>query len=233
MSIKSMTWAFSQPLSGNEKVVLLALADFADDDGVCWPAIPKLAEKAYLSARTIQRIILTLSDQGYLFFERREATNGRPTSNMYRLIFDGDKLSPYGDTGDTTMVTLLSPPNEPSLEPSIEVPCIKRPREKSASGGLPKDFVPSHDVQVIAHNMGFSQSDIQSEVASMRDWAVNAGPKGRKKDWNAFCRNWFRRISKTGNTHVSQRINSKPSILERYLADSQQRGLRESVVDSE
>ena len=130
MSIKTMTWAFSQPISGNEKVVLLALADFANDDGECWPSIPKIAEKAYLSVRTVQRIILILSDQGYMGFERRETKSGVPTSSKYRLFVGGDNLSPYGDKqggGGDTVVTIYEPSLRTFTKPILSVSKETRP----------------------------------------------------------------------------------------------------------
>jgi Helix-turn-helix domain len=103
MSIKVMTWAFDQPLAGNEKVVLLAMADFCDDDGMCWPSIGKIARKAYISERTVQRILLELADQEYLSFVSRSDDGGRSLSKKYQLIMyrEGDSLSPMGDKGDT------------------------------------------------------------------------------------------------------------------------------------
>lgn len=37
------------------------------------------------------------------------------------------------------------------------------------------------------------ESSIKKEIDSMVDWVANAGPKGQKKDWRAFARNWIRK----------------------------------------
>ena len=59
----SRVWAHSQQ-KGGELLVMLALADFANDAGEAWPSIPVLSEKARLSARQTQRVLNTLEAAG-------------------------------------------------------------------------------------------------------------------------------------------------------------------------
>ena len=40
-----MNWAWQQLLKPVPKLVLMALADAADDEGVCWPSVATLASK--------------------------------------------------------------------------------------------------------------------------------------------------------------------------------------------
>jgi hypothetical protein len=225
MSIRTMTWAFSQPLSGNEKVVLLALADFSNDDGECWPSIPKIAEKSYLSVRTVQRIIIELSDQRYISFVKRSADNGRPISSVYQLHIDGDKLSPYGDTGDTTMVTLLSPHKEPSIEPSL-----KKDNRGSRISDL---FTPNDTCHATAQKLGVPIT-IDVIDGFIDYWRGIPGKKGLNLDWQATFRNQLRHIAKTkGIPHAR---TSKPSFTARNLeriAQAERDGLCESDSSSE
>jgi Helix-turn-helix domain len=60
MSVKVMTqvWKDRRPTSHSELLALLALADWADDDGYCWPSIGGLSQKARIDERTTQRIIM-------------------------------------------------------------------------------------------------------------------------------------------------------------------------------
>ena len=55
MSILMMSkvWALDN-LEPAEKLVLLAVADFADDNGAAWPSIPTLARKSSLSEDTVK-----------------------------------------------------------------------------------------------------------------------------------------------------------------------------------
>jgi hypothetical protein len=182
-----MSWAFGQPLSGNEKVVLLAIADFANDDGLCWPSIPSIAKKACVSVRTVQRIISELLEQNYLSVDRRLSADGRSTSNCYNLVFGGDKLSPMGDTVDTGTVTLLSPHNEPSIEPSL--------KKNNKGGRVSDDFAPNGASHSLALKLGI---DITTDVIEgfLDYWRGVPGAKGVKLDWQATFRNQLRHISK-------------------------------------
>lgn len=65
-----MTLVWDLQLSDSEKIVLLALADCANDEGHCWPGMASLTRKCSKSERTIQGAIKSLCDSGHL--TRRE-----------------------------------------------------------------------------------------------------------------------------------------------------------------
>ena len=50
-----MNWAWRQNLPSTAKLVLLALADAADDEGNCWPSVATIAGKAGVTTRTVRR----------------------------------------------------------------------------------------------------------------------------------------------------------------------------------
>jgi len=139
MSIKAMNWAWEQPLPPVPKLVLMALADNADDHGYCWPKMKTIAAKCSTSERTVQRTIKTLLAAGLLKKDARFSASGQQVSNGYTLALTyPDKLSPSpkcnegeGDTCVTPGVTQLcqgegdkamsplEPPYEPSYESSV------------------------------------------------------------------------------------------------------------------
>jgi hypothetical protein len=53
LSIAAMNWARRRVLTPALKLVLMALADSADDQGVCWPSIRPHAKKCTVSTRTV------------------------------------------------------------------------------------------------------------------------------------------------------------------------------------
>lgn len=65
-----MTAVWDLPLPDSEKIVLLALADSANDEGHCWPSMATLSRKCSKSDRTIQGAIKSLVEAGHL--TRRE-----------------------------------------------------------------------------------------------------------------------------------------------------------------
>ena len=96
-----MNWAWQQRLSPNLKLILMALSDAADDNGVCWPGVATVAEKCNISTRTVRRGLRSLIESGLLVSEPRYRGDGSNSSNRYRLrLGGGDKLSPTPDSGD-------------------------------------------------------------------------------------------------------------------------------------
>jgi hypothetical protein len=67
MSIKLMTAVWDrEDLSSTQKLVLLSLADWANDEGLCWPSIDRLAIKTSMAGRSVQRIIRDLESMGFV-----------------------------------------------------------------------------------------------------------------------------------------------------------------------
>lgn len=77
--IMSLCWPL-QGMSGPQKAVLISLADNANDEGVCWPSVARIAERTCLGERTVQSAIKWLGVSGILSFRERM---GRST--MYTL----------------------------------------------------------------------------------------------------------------------------------------------------
>ena len=83
-----MTLAFAHSRSKlAARLVLLALADNAHDDGIAWPGHRLLAEKAMLSERTVSRAISELESLGEI--EQRKAQLGKRRINVYRICITG------------------------------------------------------------------------------------------------------------------------------------------------
>lgn len=70
MSVRVMSLVWSLNLHDSQKIVLLALADCANDEGHCWPSMRTLAAKCSKGERTVQGVIKELCDAGHL--TRRE-----------------------------------------------------------------------------------------------------------------------------------------------------------------
>jgi len=66
----SQCWPL-QGLSVTQKAVLISLADQANDDGVCWPAIGTIANRCCMSERAVRTAMDHLDAVGLLSRERR------------------------------------------------------------------------------------------------------------------------------------------------------------------
>ena len=97
-----MTAVWDIPLPDSEKIVLLALADCANDEGHCWPSMATLARKCSKSDRTVQAAIKSLVDSGHL--TRREVPGKgcnytvHPRSGFTPEGNDRDPRSRFGQT---------------------------------------------------------------------------------------------------------------------------------------
>lgn len=140
----SQVWEHA-PYTAGSLLVLLALADWANDDGIAWPSMERLAKKARIDRRSAQRIVRQLEKDGTLEIERgggrakqhkyllkiETATLCRPLdvkensdiSDIERAAFDAQRAT---SDAETATPTSPDPLVEPSEEPSIEPPYIGR-----------------------------------------------------------------------------------------------------------
>ena len=77
------------PVGGTEKLVVLALADWCNDDGASlYPSISRIAERVCVHQRNVQRVMSRLIEQGVLEVIGNEF-GGRPgIARQYRLRLD-------------------------------------------------------------------------------------------------------------------------------------------------
>ncbi len=104
-------WEHSKQ-TGYGKLLMLALAEFADADGRCWPAIETLANRIDVKPRSVKRLIAQAEADGELTIERNA---GRGNTNEYVIncVQKGDTPVTFNETekgdtpaqkGDTTVI---------------------------------------------------------------------------------------------------------------------------------
>jgi hypothetical protein len=136
-----MTDVWRTTLPTVEKMILLVIADHANDDGgEAWPSQATIAKKASVSIRTVQRAVNNLCKEGYLRMEKHKGGSAtcredrrphRYTIQLHKLR--GDKETTRikrGDSDDLDGATLttdtgrLSRPKNLPLEPPLETPAF-------------------------------------------------------------------------------------------------------------
>ena len=86
MSIRLMTWVWANsPYSGERLLLHLALADFANDDGVCFPSHGTLAKKARCSTGWVSQTIKQMIADSLIEIVE-PAGQGRGKVGRYRLL---------------------------------------------------------------------------------------------------------------------------------------------------
>lgn len=85
MSVRVMSWVWEHSASsGAERLVLLAIADAAaDDGGNAWPSVRTIAKKANIDSRTAQRAVRRLVEMGELKVREYAGQNG---THRYRVV---------------------------------------------------------------------------------------------------------------------------------------------------
>ena len=90
MSLKLMSAVWDlQTESHTRKLVLLALADNANDEGICWPSVATIARKCDLSEQGVRNQLTELEAEKLLTIKHRRDSNGDFTSNIYQLKLGG------------------------------------------------------------------------------------------------------------------------------------------------
>ncbi|GAA2171123.1 hypothetical protein GCM10009846_03870 [Agrococcus versicolor] len=92
MSVKLYGWAWDQValISPAAHHVLLALAEFADKHGLCFPSQATLAAKTGRGERTVRRALHELEEAGLIKRSRRRRMDGSRTSDEFRLLLGAE-----------------------------------------------------------------------------------------------------------------------------------------------
>ncbi|WP_145500553.1 helix-turn-helix domain-containing protein [Yersinia bercovieri] len=111
------------------KLVLIKLADNANDQGECWPSVPYIADQCEISERSVQNHIQKLVKSGLVRIEERKSDNGLNRSNVYHLRLNsaganaaphGESPAPSGANGAPVSGANAAPRTSHSFEPVID-----------------------------------------------------------------------------------------------------------------
>lgn len=209
MTIRAMNWAWEIDLPPALKLVLLKLADRANDDGECWPGQDSIAKACGVGARTLVRHIATLEQMGLIRTEHRYGGDGRRDTNMYVLSLSANLahgLSAKSCTNHVPTVALTLN-EEPTLEPTDATTKVAAPADE------PEQIAPEavrfdgviwavddavFDSWIKAYANGLTHQDtedwIEAELAKASVW-LQANPRKRKKNYLRFLTGWLTRAA--------------------------------------
>lgn len=174
---KAMNIKVGNPL---RKLVLLKLADNANDKGEAWPSIPYIAQQCEMAERTVQGHVQSLQKSGFLWIEKRKGSNGINQSNIYHLTLekgeeesrkcgefpaprDGASAAPYGASpaphganaapGDgASAAPRTSHSFEPVIEPKTPLPPTGGDEVSSLQSQKTKPVPPDYQAVLEAYN---------------------------------------------------------------------------------
>ena len=187
------------------KLVLLNLANRADNDGQCWPSLKRLAEDCETTTRTVIRKLEMLEAMGYLKRIRR-AKDGMKTSNLYRLPNARQGFSvvteSHIEVSESHIEVSESHLGSDTVSQGVVTEshikhAVETPNETRSTRATKKFLKP--DVGQVAEYMierSVPKRGAQYEAETFCDhyesngWKV--GGKSPMKDWKAAVRNWLK-----------------------------------------
>jgi hypothetical protein len=233
MSVTVMAWAWKQDLTSTEKIVLVALADRADDDGLCWPGHKSLSTKCGLNRRTIVRVVDRLANKGLISIERRHREDGSLMSNRYVLhvndMVQGDEAPPR-DRGSPPSDTVSPPPSDTESHHDTSVfdtsvdpppknapPVVSKPKkERTHATKLSETWRPDEQNCQYARTLGFSDEQIAGLADDFREHFANGNGRDKtrlswRQTWQTWCRRDIEWHGEPGSRRNGSRVSSRRS----------------------
>lgn len=183
MSIAAMNWALDLPegaVNSSQCLLLLVLANYADEEGKCWPSQATLRQKGRQSERTIRDLTKQLVEMGALKVEKRHLKSTRyelqlnwPQSRLPAK--SAGKPSPK-KAPSKSAVTASSFGNSPRADEALPA--------KSAGSGLPADS-DHFDRQISPKGPAdFAAKPPENHQRTIREGGARARPTPLPSDWH-------------------------------------------------
>lgn len=216
MSVRTMArvWEFSRH-GGTDLLMLLAIADFSDDDGLAFPSVEKLAKKCRMSKRNAQDRLKALSESGELTILKNQGPPPKyPNLFLVNLELLGVKhASPVQPTApvqysvERGAAHCMAGVKPTAPKPSVNHQEPERGAAHSPKGlRLPLDWsLPDEFRKWATENLGWSDSQVDGIADRFADyWHAATGKNATKADWFATWRNWCRREHPKGGKPAAQ-----------------------------
>lgn len=169
MSVKYLAWALDlEQVDATHKMVLVVLANRANDDGECWPGQASIARQASMSESSVRRKLSALERAGYIRRDHRPGSGGGRATDMYVLDLEAtgqiDRLQATGQNGignrsKTGRQPVTGGRIEPSVEPPVE-PSVEDPagRADEQGGATRAQVTYLQDLQMLCGGWRFPDS---------------------------------------------------------------------------
>ncbi|MDY0423956.1 helix-turn-helix domain-containing protein [Enterobacter rongchengensis] len=120
-------------VKGAKLVIMARLADYSNDDGVCYPSVETICRQLGLGESTVRTAIAELESAGWLRRESRRKGN-RNTSNLYHL--NADRLEALARIEKDKVAALKQQRRANSFHPSDSDPSKYEPSDSGCSNGF-------------------------------------------------------------------------------------------------
>jgi hypothetical protein len=139
-------------------LIMLAIADHADDDGIAYPGVPRLARKARVTERHARRLIHQLARAGEIEIASGAGKNG---TNVYRIKLPLINRHPDKLSADAEVRSPLTPASAP---PDTRVRQTIREPSRKHQASYPPEFEKAYSV--------LPRSEGSSKKAAHKAWSA-------------------------------------------------------------
>ena len=212
-----------QDLSSGQKLVLLAFADWANDEGYCWPSINQIAIKSSMTDRSVQRLLRQLEDMQFI---RREVVNGK--GNRYWVMLPETECHPR------QIVT--PPPTQSHPTPDTVSPNTSKTHQRTVKSNIPaKPECVSDEVWIDfldlrkAKRAPLSNTALEAieREAEKAGWTLNdAIAESVARGWQGFKASW---VQERNDGKANRTANSNGSPRDGFAAVLREVGSREDA----
>jgi len=113
MSFEAMAMVVTvENISPINKLILILLSNYADENNKCFPSYEKISKLANCSRRTAVRSINKLEEIGLVSIQKRRLSNNDNQSNIYTINRPSVRMSPPSDKDSTTPSDSVTPPSD-------------------------------------------------------------------------------------------------------------------------
>lgn len=218
MSVQAITWALRiETGSSTHKLVLIALANYANQDGQCWHSQSTIAKDTELSRASIGRSLDFLEKEGVLTRERRQRADGTRSTDLITLDLCCTELR-CTQQCCTQSKPMLQPATY-SKDRTVSEPSILRDT-RARGTRIPDPFYPDASCHDLTEKLLLTIPESQTALDNFTDyWRAVPGAKGVKLDWQATFRNWLRNTASRNHRGKPNGKPNRPGNLETLLAD--------------
>lgn len=220
------------PYTAGSLLVLLALADWSNDDGISWPSMDRLARKARIDRRSAQRIVRQLAKDGVLVIDEgggrgkqhryliqvETVANCRPLAEVETATQVSPLSDEKGDISDTKRATFdvqRATFQAETVTPTSPDPLVE-PLEKPSVD--PLETREQKFWWELKTNPAYRHVDLEVECGRMRAWLALPKNKSRKMT-PAFVLNWLNKIDPPLNGNGHAKADVAPAPVEPKTAD--------------
>lgn len=211
MSVRVMAKVWDGfPRGGTELLALLALADWSDDEGRCYPSIKSIAKKIRLKERQAQRAVNQLINDGFVQILSNKFGGAPGATRNYQIIISsltgvirdtpitGTGVMQDADGCHITPDTGVIRDTLTTIEPSLTTMQNTKAKITLSSDG---NFENIGD-HLVVWKSAYPNLDVMAEIRKAGAWCISNPKRCPKSNFPRFLNGWLSRNNSTPSESI-------------------------------